>query len=326
MIFLNDIILHRIWLTQLRSPVGRMLCIAGCLLTIFFVSCKEKTVDFNANSCKGSPSFIKILGFEPKSSFLSTSDQTIIGLQLLQSEQPGNPNARITKYYQHPSWKKGGRLAPILVDESGNIFISPAPFISLLENPIVNNNTIYRVDASTGIMEEFMRLPLQDSINPQNPYGIIGMIYLCETGTLYVSSVAGSRLNEENGHIYAIDVKNKNIIDQIEYIDAMGMGISYATGKRQLFFGTGRSSAINSIILNASGKFSGKPEIAFTLDNLGPRGDDKVRRIRTDNNGNLVIYGMEFNFNLIAPREKQETIYNFSYDEEEKKWVFQQSK
>ena len=299
-----------------------LLLIANCLLLIVFTSCKEEKVDFDANNCKGNTSFIKNLGFEPKYSFLSTSDQKKMGLLLLQSEQPGNPNARITKTFQHPSWKQGGWLAPILVDDAGNIFTSPAPFINILDNPIVNNNTIYRVDGKTGVMEEFMRLPFQDSINPQNPYGIIGMIYLCETGTLYVSSVAGSRLHEENGHIYAIDLKNKKIIDQIDHVDAMGMGITYTTGKRQLFFGNGRNSDIKSVVLNATGKFSGSADFAFSLANLGARGDDKVRRIRSDQSGNLSVYGMEFNFNMIAPREKQETIYKFVYDEEIKKWIY----
>lgn len=298
------------------------LMMAGFLLAAVFFSCKEELVDFDANNCKKNPPFIKTMGFDGRNSFFSTSDVKTMGLLLLQSEQPGNPNARITKSFQHPSWKKAGWLAPILIDEAGNIYTAPAPFINILNNPIANNNTIYRVDAQTGEMQEFLRLPFADSINPQNPYGIIAMVYLCETRTLYVSSVAGSRLHEEKGHIYAIDVQNKKIIDAIDFTDAMGMGITYTTGKRQLFFGNGRNSDIKTVVLNGSGKFSGKPVFAFTLAELGPRGDDKVRRIRTDQSGNLIIHGMEFNFNLIAPREKQESVYNFYYDEEEKKWTY----
>ena len=305
--------------------IRRMLCTAGCLLAVVFFSCKEEVVDFDANNCKKNPPFIQSMGFDGKSSFFSTSDIRTMGLLLLQSEQPGNPNAAVTRSFQHPSWRKGGWLAPILIDEAGNIYTAPAPFISMLDNPVANNNTIYKVDARSGVMEEFMRLPLADSINAQNPYGIIGMVYLCETGTLYVSSVAGSRLHEENGHIYVIDVKNKKIIDQLDHTDAMGMGISYASGKRQLFFGTGRNSDVQSTILNKEGKFSGKPQMAFSLQNLGPRGDDKVRRIRSDQSGNLTVSGIEFNFNLIAPREKQETLYEFVYDEEAKRWGLKQA-
>ena len=85
----------------------------------------------------------------------------------------------------------------------------------------------------------------------------------------------------------------------------------------------GRNSSCSSLLyLNEAGNFYGKPQIAFTLDNLGARGDDKVRRIRTNSDGNLIVHGIEFNFNLIAPREKQETIYQFIYDDEEKKWTY----
>lgn len=244
-----------------------------------------------------------------------------MGLVLLQSSQPGNPNAAITKSFQDLSWKRGGWLAPIMLDESGNIFTAPAPFINILNNPIANNNTIFRVDAITGEMEEFIRLPLADSINTDNPFGIIGMVYLCESGTLYVSSIAGSKRYKENGHIYAIDIKKKKIIDQLDHTDAMGMGITYITGKRKLFFGTGRNSDIMSVNLNSKGKFAGSLQKEFTLENLGARGDDKVRRIRTDQYGNLIVHGMEFNFNLIAPREKKETVYTFFYDAENKKWL-----
>lgn len=292
------------------------------LLAVIFTSCKEETVDFDINSCKGNTAFIQKMGFDARSSFFSTTNTSMMGLQLLQSEQPGNPNARIIKSFQHPSWKKGGWLAPILIDHEGNIFTSPAPFINILDNPITNNNTIYWVDGQTGEMQEYMRLPFEDSINTENPFGIIGMVYLCETGTLYVSSVAGSRLHAENGHIYAIDIKSKKIIDQLNHTDAMGMGISYGTGKRQLFFGTGRNSDVLAITLDKEGKFSGNPQTAFSLENLGGGGDDKVRRIKTDNSGNLLIYGMEFNFNLIPSREKKETLYRFNYDESEKKWVY----
>ncbi len=298
-----------------------LLTIIVCLMATVFQSCKEEVVDFDANSCKGNSAFIKTMGFDPRFSYFSTTNMNVMGLQLLQSEQPGNPQARIIKTYQHPSWKKGGYLAPILIDKDGNIFTSPAPFINILNNPIANNNCIYRIDGQTGEMQEFMRLPFEDSINAQNPFGIIGMIYLCETGTLYVTSVAGSRLHKENGHIYAINLKSKTIIDQVDHTDALGLGISYAAGKRQLFFGSARNSDVQVITLNAAGKFSGRPQIAFTLQNMGPRGDDKVRRIKTDNSGNLLVYSMEFGFNLIAAREKQETLYTFTYDESQNKWI-----
>jgi hypothetical protein len=291
------------------------------IISVLLFSCKEEEIDFSANNCKKNPQFIAAMGFNPAKSYLSTSEERTMGLVLIESEMPGNPNARKIKISQHPSWKKGGWLAPILIDDKGSIFTAPAPFINILDNPIANNNTIYKVDNATGEMNEFVKLPFADSINTDNPFGIIGMAYLCEAHTLYVSTVAGSKRYSEKGHIYAINSVTGKIIDQINNTDAMGMGITYATGKRQLYFGTGRNSEIKSIAISSSGKFSGSPQFALSLEGLGPRGDDKVRKIRTDQFGNLIIHGMEFNFNLIAPREKQETVYQFSYNDEEKKWI-----
>lgn len=292
------------------------------LLALFvLLACKEKEVEFLANDCKRSPSFLSSVGFDPKYSFFSTSDIKTMGLILQQSEQPGNPQARITKTMQHPSWRSGGWLAPILVDKEGNIFTAPAPFISVLDNPIADQNTIYQVNGNTGVMDMFIKLPLTDTITVQNPFGIIGMIILCETGTLYVSTLSGSDRRHERGAIYAIDLSNKKIIDKITGTDAMGLGITYVTGKRQLFFGTGRSSDVFSVTLNEKGGFTGSAKKEFSLEDLGPNGDDKVRRITTDEYGNLRVHGIAFDFNLKPQREKKETIYNFFFDAGSKTWV-----
>ena len=291
-------------------------------MMLSLVSCREKEVAFSPNTCKGYPPFAGRLGFQPNVSYFSTSEIGTMGLVLLQSNVQGQTNAGVVKRYQHPSWKKGGWLGPILLDRQGNIYSAPAPFVNIYNNPLSNNNTLYRVDGVTGEMAEFLRLPQADSINTDNPFGIIGMTFLCESGTLYVSTVAGSRRYEENGHIYAIDIANKRIIDQLDHTDAMGMGISYITGKRQLYFGTGRSSDVYALTLSSNGTFSGKPKKVFSLEGLGVRGDDKVRRIQTDKNGNLIVIGIEFNFNLIAPREKQETIYHWYWDAGPGKWNY----
>ncbi|MFM9909252.1 MAG: hypothetical protein ACKVOW_07885 [Chitinophagaceae bacterium] len=284
-------------------------------------SCKEEMVDFSSNNCKQNPFFIQSMGFVPANSFFSTSEERIMGLVLHQSDEVGNPNARIVKSFQHPSWRLGGWLAPILIDNTGDLYTAPAPFISLLDNPVANQNTIYRVDSKTGTMDVFMKLPLVDTNSIQNAFGIIGMALLCETNTLFVSTLAGSDRKHERGAIYAIDIPSKKIIDKLSGIDAMGMGISYVTGKRELFFGTGRTSEVFSVVLNKKGEFSGSAQMVISLSGLGANGDDKVRRIRTDALGNLEIHGISFNYNLIPQREKKETVYHFYYELESKKWM-----
>jgi hypothetical protein len=293
-----------------------------CVLAIIllFTSCKEDTVEFNDNVCKRMPLFTTQLGFA-SGSFFSTTDSRNMGLVLVQTQQAGNSNAPIVKQYQDSSWKKAGWLAPIVLDEVGNIFVSPAPFVSVYYNPLAKANTIFKVDTKTGKMNEWLTLPQVDS-NSNNAYGIIGMVYLCEAKVLYVSTLAGSDRKNERGCIYAIDVATQKIIDKITATDAMGMGISYVEEKRKLYYGTGRSSQIYSVLLSSKGDFTSKPLPAFSITNLGPRGDDKVRRIFNNPDGTLTVAGFEFNYNLIATREKQETSYTFSFDAEEKVWNF----
>lgn len=299
------------------SITNLLLFLASCT----FFSCKEEVVEYQPNICKQMPRFVQQMGFPPGNSFFSTTDTRKMGLVLKQSAQVNNPNAGIVKEYQHPSWRSAGWLAPILLDEQGNIYTAPAPFVNILNNPNNKNNSIFKVDNQTGILEEWLQLPQQDS-TIQNPFGIIGMVYLCEAQVLYASSVSGSDRQNERGCIYAVDVKTKKIIDKITGTDATGMGISYTEGKRKLYFGTGRSSDIYAVILNKDGKFGSVPTVSFSIAGLGERGDDKVRRIFNNKDGTLTVAGFEFNYNLIAPREKQETQYQFSYDEEAAKWIF----
>ena len=243
-----------------------------------------------------------------------------MGLVLLEAVDPQHLQAGTTKKYQDSSWKKAGWLAPIQLDDRGNIFTGPAPFINVLNNPVTDQNTVYRINGQTGIMEPFAKLPLPDSLTDQNPYGIIGLVYLCESGSLYVSSIAGSNRNYEKGCIYQLNASTGKTVDKLAATDVLGMGIAYTTGEARLFFGKARAPDVYSIMLDKKGGFSGKPQFEFSLSGLGPRGDDKVRRIKTAKGGSLEVYGMEFNFNLIAPSEKQENVYRFAYNAADKKW------
>lgn len=295
------------------------------LLVIIFVgsllSCKRnEEVEFSQNSCKKFPAFASQLGF--KNANFETADPRIRGLVLRQREVPGNLSSRVIKEFQHPSWKQAGWLAPVLIDNEGNIFTAPAPFVGIEYNPIIKNNIIYRVNQLNGEMKEFVNLPGADSINTENPFGIIGMAYLCEAQVLYVSTVAGSSRYKQQGSVYAVDAKTGKILDRLSNYDVLGLGISYASGHRELFLGMARSSEVYSVYLDKKGKFSSRPKFAFTLSGLGPAGDDKARKIAADKQGNLTVYGFEFGFNLIPARDKKETVFQFQFAAEEGKWKF----
>jgi len=291
------------------------------IVVCVWASCAQpEKVAYSDNNCKLVPPFVGRMGFDTKRSYFSTSEKRTMGLFLVEAADAANPTAGATKKYQDSSWKKAGGLASIQLDSRGNIFTVPAPFINVLSNHAEDQNTVYRVNGQTGVMAPFIKLPLPDSLPAENPYGILGIVYLCESGSLYISTVAGSSRNQEKGILYQVDAVSGNTGSKLTGMDILGMGIAYTTGERRLFFGKARHSEVWSVVLDKNGAFAGTPQFEFTLAGLGPRGDDKARRIKTDKNGRLEVYGTAFNFNLIAPTEKQETVYLFAYNEASKKW------
>lgn len=300
-----------------------LLYIGCCMLLL--TACEEKMAEeevlqIGLTPCQRQPPFITAAGFDPKRSALSTSEKKLKGLALVQF--PLNPaDTAGRKTWQHRSWKQFGYLSAIATDENGNVYSIPIPVVNELDNPREKQNTIYKVDATTGEMKSLVNLPLPPKGNDDNIFGLLGLFYDCHARLLYASTVAGSTRNEEVGTIYAIDPVNGAIIDKFTGKDAMGLCVAGVTGEKRLYFGSSRSSDIYSVKLTKKGKFSGSAQKEFTLDLMGPRGDDKARRIKLDKNGALIVYGVEFNYNLTAPTEKPETIYRFRYDEDEKIWL-----
>jgi hypothetical protein len=269
--------------------------------------------------CKKQPRFVQDLhlGTNYAAAF-STSERGIKGLALL--IQPTNQSGE-TRTYQNPSWTMAGSLAPIQYGKDGNLFVAPAPSINVLDNQPDQQNQIYRVDSATGVMARFMDLPRAGPSTPENPFGVLGLGYDCDTDKLYVTSVAGSSRDQEIGRIYQIDPAKGIVESQLDKIDALGMTIFNGAKGKRLYYGLARWPEIWSVALDDKGHFQGQPRFEFSLANLGPRGSDKARSIEFVRDTQMVVHGIEFSFNLIAPTEKQETIYNFKYDQTADKWT-----
>jgi hypothetical protein len=298
------------------------------IIILFLSSCKEKmdaeeAAQIGITPCQKLSPFIPGTGLNQSRTAFSTSENRIKGLVLIEIPLTGADPAT-KKTWQHPSWKQFGWMGPIAIDENGNVFTVPIPVINVLDNPVEKQNVIYKAEGTTGEMKPFTDLPKAGSASAENVYGLLGLYYDCHAKKLYTSTVAGSTRDKENGIVYIVDPADCKIKDKLTGYDVMGLCVGGITGEKRLYFGSSRSSDIFSIGLTKSGNFAGNPRKEFSLDMLGPRGDDKARRIRFDKNGDLLIFGVEFNYNLTAPTEKQETIYRFRYDEENKKWNFVQ--
>lgn len=288
-----------------------------------FFSCKETEEDTGTGvqiipDCRRLSPFVPTVGFQPQRSAFSTSEKNIKGLTLIELPATAGAEKRI---YQHPSWKQAGSMGPIAITENGTVFVAPTPMVNVLDNDPLKQNIIYKVDPSSGEMKPFIELPSAEKPTAENPYGILGLTYDCETGILYATSVHGSTRNKEAGRIFSIQTREEaKVLDMIEHTDAMGIDICYFNDKKTLFFGKTRTSDIYSVTVSDNGKFKGEPVNRFSLEGTGPRGDDKARKLRFDKSGNMIIHGVEFYYNLIAPTEKQETVYQFVYNLTERKW------
>jgi hypothetical protein len=254
--------------------------------------------------CVKSPTFVNQLGFTNKAAF-STSERNLRGLAIIEPDK---------KPYQHDSWKSAGFLAPIQLSQNGDVFVAPAPTINVLENPILEQNTLYKVDGKTQEMKPFAKLPVGAKTSDQNPFGLLGLGYDCETGVIYASSVFGSTRLSEIGSIFAIDEKTGSIRSELKGIDGFGLTVFNSAKGKRLYYGLARIPEIWSVGINENGEFISDPKREISLEGLGQRGDDKSRKIRFTAQNELIVTGIEFNFNLIAPTEKQEAIYRFIYD------------
>ncbi|MEQ1623205.1 MAG: hypothetical protein ABL870_00880 [Sediminibacterium sp.] len=276
--------------------------------------------------CQKEPAFIQHYGLDPLWSAMSTSEKHRMGLVLVEiiktgSETKPSLNSFRGRIFQDSSWKKAGWLSGISLDAIGNVYTIPAPLVSVLDNPPQNQNSIFRVDAQTGIMQKWLQLPLKKYESGNSPFGLMGISFDCTSGTLFAASIAGSKRFLEKGVVYAIDASTRKLKDSLVGLDVIGMTLYFdAAGNKRLLFGKARTGEIWSVMIDKNARFLKKTlQLELSLEGLGPRGDDKARKIRFTN-GILSINGIAFNYNLQASSEKPETVYDFKWNQIAKKW------
>lgn len=269
------------------------------------------TVDY----CRAFPKFRETLGFGAQAA-LSTIERNVMGAVMIQ------PNAAVsgtTQAYQHPSWKSGGYLGHVIFDRKGDVYTFPVPYVSLIDNPPEKQNMIYRIDGATAVMSPFLTLESAAPPSTQNPFGVLGLGYDCDTNSLYASSVAGSTRDAEVGRIYRIDMNTGKVVFTFDNIDVFGMGIYVGPTGKRLYFGSARTPEVYSVAVDANGDLVGDTKLELTI----PDQNFKARRVIFDRNGGLQVRGFPFEYSLVVTSERNEKIFNFKFDPAAQKWVMQ---
>ncbi|MBX3064806.1 MAG: hypothetical protein KF726_17620 [Anaerolineae bacterium] len=261
------------------------------------------------------PPFAKALGFNANV-LVDTRARVVKGVQLIEVDQSG----KTTRSYQHPSWTMAGYLGPQVTDRFGNIYLTPVPFINLLDNPVEKANIIYRIDANTGEMSPLVDLPAVAAPSLDNVYGLLGLAYDCDTNSLYASSVLGSTRDQQLGRLFRIDLKTGQVASILEGVDAFGLNVFNSARGKRLYFGRARVAEINSVSLDANGDFSGELRTEFSIADLGVSGDERARVLNFSGRDQLVIQIKQFAFNLVAPTESLQTALEYRYDSAADTW------
>ncbi len=257
---------------------------------------------------------------------LDMGDQIYIGTNLrgyqgltLSARQPDGS----VIVYQHPSWDDAGNLAAYVLDKDGNVYVAPAPFVSLDLNPPQEQNNIYKVDTNTGVMSFFMKLPWARPPDTSNPFGIMGLTYDCDTNSLYASSVAGSTYDEEVGRIFQIDLDAVQIADQLEGVDAFGLGVYRGMQGKRLYFGSARNSGIRSVALADDGGLEQEQRMEFYLLQAPGGQDERAKKIQFPAKDEMLVKGIEFNYTMRAASDFVEHDYVYRYDPATDAWDFE---
>ncbi len=294
------------------------------IVGILLYSCKQEANKPEASykmgridKCFRNPAFPMKYGLRAPMMIDFRQSNSSKGFSILEARKGG-------KVLHLKEWEKFGHLGGYTLDEFGNIYTAPVPYIDLFDNPIDKQNQIIRVDARTGEMSSFMNLPVKTKMSERNPFGIMGITFDCETGFLYASSLAGSSESNETGRIFQIDKTNKNVVSILENVDALSIAIFNAANGKRLYYGSARKPEIFSIALNKKGQFEGESRFEFSLAAQEGGSYDNAHRIRFYDDGLMQIKGIEFSYSLIAASDPLRKIYVFKYDSQKDTWNFEQ--
>ncbi len=284
--------------------------------TIIETPAAEQTY-IGVTECRRLPQFPTDWGVSSRG-LIGTTLQGFTGFTLSEPPTEADPDGEVL---QHETWDDAGMLGPYLLDRNGNIFTAPVPLTSLELNPPAEQNKLYLIDSETGEMSLFLELPAAQTPSTQNPFGVLGLAYDCETNSLYASSVAGSGPTEKVGRIYQIDLDSGEVINQLEGIDAIGIGIFRGAEGKRLYFGAARTPQLFSIALDEAGAFVSEPRTEFSLSEFPGLLNQRIRRVTFTRPNEMEFRTTEFNFSLRIASQPLGQVVTMTYDPAADSWT-----
>lgn len=240
------------------------------------------------DDCRRLPGFMANPEIGLSGGLALATNRSEMGLVLLSTRQPNQT-------YQHPTWRQAGYLGPIAYDREGNIYVAPTPRLSLADNPLAGATTIWRVASQSGEMAPFVRLP--GAAHERNPYGIIGLSYVCALNWLYAGHVIGGTPTSEHGGVIAIDLNEGIMRPIVDGTDVMGILVVEVGAGYELYMALARSPEVVALPLDANGMPAGEMRLLLDLEAAGATASERVRKLRLVDD-ELIADLVPFNYSL----------------------------
>ncbi len=203
----------------------------------------------------------------------------------------------------HPKeWEKYEHFSTYALDEQGNVFLVPTPFVSIRATTFDLQKNIYKLDTITGKISIFMHF---DDVHPSphNPYGINAVVYDCEDKTLWVAAIDETDYTIQRGVIYHIDTKTGTLLQKIESVDALTLAIHMSDKGKYLLVGAARDSALYAY------KIEGGQLVNNSIKLLElTSATEHIRKIKIKGNNHLELQTIPFSYSLIAQTAKKDRL------------------
>ena len=221
----------------------------------------------------------------------------------------------LTHYLHKKVWERYAHYSTYALDETGNLYLTPMPFISIKPTTFNLQKNLYLLDSMSGKLSIFMHL---DDVHPSqsNPYGIISMTYDCDDHTLWVSAIDETDYTTQRGVIYHIDPKTKKFLQHIEGFDALTLRIVHTNKGKFLLTGSANENALYAFSIKQE-KLSAKPEKLLVLPNF----QERIRKIKILGKNRLELQTIPFSYSLISQSSKEyRTMYHAEKKEGTSEW------
>ncbi len=259
------------------------------------------------HSCARPPQFLSRMHI-PQPVMIDLSQKRFKGIALLYGKG--------FKKVLHPKqWEQYAHFGTYAVDEKGNVYLVPIPFISIHPDTFNLQKNIYKLDSKSGKLSVLMHF---EGIVPssKNPYGLNTIAYDCDSRTLWAAAIDKSDYSTQQGVIYHIDPKSRKILQKIKGVDVLSMALVRTSLGKFLLVGSARDNGLYAYPLKKD-RLLPKPVRLLTL----PDPNEHIRKIKIKGNNTLELQSIPFTYALIARSDRKDRMYyRVTWNREKKQW------